>query len=119
MNTKDTFEIIQAMYSNRPFKSESGEIIFVPDPLDRLINACELVETLLYTSSGISTAKYEQFLEMTRDFLFSIPVDVLQAGSKNLERNARDILLRNLDKIVSISDDTRISEYSAILEYGT
>lgn len=119
MKTKDIFETIEAMYSNKPFKAENGELVFVPDPLDRLINACELIETLLYNSAGLSTYSYEQFLKMTYDFILSISPDVFKLKAENLEHNTKDILLRNLDKLVlEFSDDTVIPQYSAILKYG-
>lgn len=120
MNITETFNIIEAMYSNKPFRSETGELIFVPDPLDRLINACELIETLLYRTAVqdsvvLTDFKYKSFLGSTYNFILSIPIEVFKQKTLNLEYSTQEILLRNLDHIMNEFDDSRLTAYSAAL----
>lgn len=114
IGSKKLLQILDDMYQNKPFQDENGNLVYVPDPIDKLINACGLFENQLYNSS-ISSYTYDLFIELTLHFLLSIPLDIFKEKVRNLEYSSREILLRNLDKIVSYYPDKDISAYSRAL----
>lgn|SRR5574344_148873 len=112
-----TFEIIDLMYQGLPFVDESGEKIYVPDPLDRLINAFELVEHLLYrVPSAVSSQKYGKFLLKSKDLLLSISLDLFRSRADTLDCNAKEILLRNIENINRQDlEDNSLTDYAKFL----
>ena len=112
-----TFEIIQAMYRGLPFlDNETGERIYVPDILDRLINAFQMVERLMYkTPTAVSCTKYDSFLLESKNLLLSIPVSDFKVKVKNLDCYGKEILLRNIENVNLKSDDDSLVDYARIL----
>lgn len=116
MKIERLFEIFECMYGDRPYKDDEGRLVYVPNPVVRLVNACELFETQLYRDPlSISSYRYDLFLELTRKFILSIPLNSFNSYAESLDYSSKETLLRNFDNIISRCPSSVLAEYAYVL----
>lgn len=104
------------MYKGQLFNME-GETISVSEPVDCLINACMLFESLYYfypDSLYQISNREDKFLLDTVSFIESIPVEKFAEKAKSLEAEAKEIILRVLERIFMKypEESSTLSQYS-------
>lgn len=96
-----TFNLIDSIYSGKPFIDETGQVTVVPNVLDRLIDSICLYERFFYEHpEQVSSQVQTSFLEKTKNFISTISIDKYKEEIRDLEYSSREVILRTLDKLV-------------------
>ena len=109
------------MYNNQPYEDLGGNTVYTPCPVDRLIDAFTILEKQLFCFPfSITPKQYTQFCLDTIKFIStSIPEEYFTQKVISLDRNVKDILIRNLEKISEKIDQENVLEpyYKILLSH--
>lgn len=112
MKPSETINCIDCMYKGLPFRDESGNLIYVSDRFDCLLNSCELFDRSLFKLNSFTTTQYEWFLKNTLTAMFDIDFQEFKERTKSVDQSTREILLRTIGRLVQQYPDVDFSQYT-------